>query len=433
MKTIWFYIYNIFTYPSLYVIARIASLFNKKLRAGFRDRAQLFEKLNQSLNLLIKEHPRIWFHVSSLGEFEQAKPIIQTLKSAYPNGTIIVSFYSPSGYRHSINYKFADVITYMPLDSRRLARKFINRVKPDAAVFIRYDIWPNHIWVLAESGIPFFLSSATLREKSFRLMPVLRTFHRHLFDLFTAVLTITDYDARQFKKFGLRHPVIEEVGDTRYDQVLQRSKAAQEVELLPNGFTRRKKVLVIGSSWQSDEDNLIPTLKKLFKEEKHLFTLLVPHEPTEQNLERIEKQLGPEITHIRFSHINNFKEEKLVIVDSVGILVTLYKYAHIAYIGGGFKSSVHNVLEAAVYGIPVVYGPKHTNSQEAVELARRTGGFVVTDQQSMHAIFQRLLSDSQFRKQTGAVCRQLVKENAGATNRILKHLKKHITVIPSHE
>ena len=426
MKTFWFYLYNLVVYPLLYGTVRTASLFHTKIRDGFRDRTDLFEKLNQSPALLDSEHPRVWFHVSSLGEFEQAKPIIQTLKSSRPDVTVIVSFFSPSGYRHSINYKFADVISYMPYDSRRLAKKFIEQIKPDAAVFIRYDVWPNHIWVLEERGIPLFLSSATLREKSIRLKPGLRSFHRRLFDLFTAVLTVTEYDARQFKRFGLRHPHIEDVGDTRYDQVLQRSKAAQEIELLPDGFTRRKKVFVIGSSWNSDEEYLIPALKKLYHEEKNLLTILAPHEPNQQTLERIEKALGYEIPHIRFSHINNFNGEKVIIVDSVGILVTLYKYAHVAYIGGAFKSSVHNVLEAAVYGIPVVFGPKHTNSQEAVELARRKGGFVVTDQHSMHAILQRLLADTQFRKQTGAVCKKLVKENAGATERILKHLRKSL-------
>jgi 3-deoxy-D-manno-octulosonic-acid transferase len=428
MKTFWFYFYNLIVYPLLIVSARAASLFNEKIRSGFSDRTHLFEKLDQSLNIIDPEQSRIWFHVSSLGEFEQAKPIIQRLKSEHPEVIIIVSFFSPSGYRHSVNYKYADVITYMPYDSRRLSKKFIHSIKPNAAVFIRYDIWPNHIWTLAEAGIPFFLSSATLREKSVRLMPGLRAFHRHLFNLFTAVLTVTEYDARQFKRFGLQHPVIGEAGDTRYDQVLQRSKAAQEIELLPPGFTRRKKVFVIGSSWNSDEEHLIPTLKKLYHDERNLLTILVPHEPSEQNLERIEKQLEPEISNIRFSHINNYNNEKLIIVDSIGILVTLYKYAHVAYIGGGFKSSVHNVLEAAVYGIPVVFGPKHNNSQEAVELARRNGGFVVIDRQSMHAILQRLLTDSRFRKQAGTICRQLVKENAGATGRILKQVRKYITV-----
>ncbi len=426
MKTFSYYAYNLLVYPLLIVIARVASIFNRKLRDGFRDRAQLFDTLDTSLRNIQSGSPRVWFHVSSLGEFEQAKPIIQTVKTTYPNGTIIVSFFSPSGYRHSQDYKFADIISYMPPDSRRLARKFIKRIKPDAAVFIRYDIWPNHIWALTEAKIPFLLSSATMREKSIRMSPLLRPFHRQLFDLFTAILTITDYDARQFKRFGLSVPVIEEVGDTRYDQVLERSKAAQDIELLPGGFTRRKKVLVIGSSWQEDEEHLIPTLKKLYKEKKNLLTILAPHEPTQQYLERLEKQLGNEISNIRFSHINNYNREKLIIVDSVGILLTLYKYAHVAYIGGGFKSSVHNVLEAAVYGIPVIFGPKHTNSQEAVELARKRGGFCVHDEQSMHAILQRLFADSRFRKETGAVCKQLVKQNAGATGRIMRHLRKSI-------
>jgi 3-deoxy-D-manno-octulosonic-acid transferase len=426
MKTFWYYVYNLIVFPFLLTIACTISFFNAKLRDGFRDRARLFEKLDTSMQLIIHEHSRIWFHVSSLGEFEQAKPIIQSLKSKDPNTLIIVSFFSPSGYRHSVNYKYADIISYMPYDSPRNAKKFIQRIKPDAAVFIRYDIWPNHIWVLAENNIPFFLSSATLREKSFRLLPGFRTFHRQLFNLFTAVLTVTEYDVRQFKRFGLQHPILEAVGDTRYDQVLQRSRTAKDIELLPSGFTRRKKVFVIGSSWNSDEELLIPALKNLYRKEKNLLTILAPHEPTQQNLERIERQLEPEITHIRFSHINNYSDEKLIIVDSIGILVTLYKYAHVAYVGGAFKSGVHNVLEAAVYGIPVIYGPKHTNSQEATELVKRNGGFVITDHHSLDAILQRLFSDTQFRKLSGEICKQLVTENAGATERILKYLRKSI-------
>jgi len=426
MKTYWYYIYNIIVVPLLIIISRIASLFNEKIREGLRDRKKLFDNLDKSLQTINTGYPRIWFHVSSLGEFEQAKPIIQTVRNTYPDGTIIVTFFSPSGYRHSINFKHADIISYIPIDTRRLARKFVERIKPDAAIFIRYDIWPNHIWALIEAKVPIFLSSATMREKSIRMMPILRAFHKNLFNLFTAVLTVTEHDVRQFKRFGLDHPVLEEVGDTRYDQVLQRSTAAREIGLLPEGFTRRKKVLVIGSSWNSDEDLLIPALRHLYNDEKNLLTIIAPHEPSEQNLERIEKQLGRDIPHIRFSHINNYSGEKLILVDSVGILVTLYKYAHVAYIGGGFKSSVHNVLEAAVYGIPVVFGPKHTNSQEAVELARRKGGYCVHDEQSLHAILGRLFSDSQFRKSTGAICNQLVKQNTGATDRIMRHLQKNL-------
>jgi 3-deoxy-D-manno-octulosonic-acid transferase len=426
MNSIWFYLYNLLAVPLLILAARLAAPFNQKLRDGFRGRTGIFDNLHRSFLELESARPHLWFHVSSLGEFEQAKPIIQTVKNTVPEVTVIVTFFSPSGYRHSINYKFADVISYLPLDTRRQARRFIERIRPDVAVFIRYDVWPNHVWTLAEKGIPFYLSSATMREKSIRLSPLLRTFHRQLFNQFTAVLTVTDSDARQFKRFGLTEPVIECVGDTRYDQVLQRSAAAQEIELLPEGFTRRKKVLVIGSSWLADEEHLIPAVHKLSESERSLLTILVPHEPTEQNLDRIEKHLGRTLSHIRFSHINHYNGEKIVIVDSVGILSTLYKYAHVAYIGGGFKAGVHNVLEAAVYGIPVVFGPQYTGSHEAAELIKRKGGFVVADTAAMYAIFQRLFADTQFRKQAGSVCRRLVQENSGATERILKHLLKHL-------
>jgi 3-deoxy-D-manno-octulosonic-acid transferase len=426
MKTIWYYLYNIIIFPVMYVMARVASLFKEKIRMGIRDRKGLLEYLAESMLEHADKHPRIWFHASSLGEFEQAKPIIRTLRDTYPDGIIIVTFFSPSGYRHSINYKYADSISYMPFDTRTSAKRFIEIVRPDVAVFIRYDIWPNHIWALSEAGIPFFLSSATMREKSVRFKPGLLAFHRRLFNLFTAILTVTDHDAKQFRRYELSGPVIEPVGDTRYDQVIQRSGQAEDIKLLPEGFTKRKKVFVIGSSWQGDEDNLLPVIARLSKEDRNMLTILVPHEPTEANIDRIEKQLNGLISHIRFSHMRNYNGERMLIVDSVGILLPLYKYAHVAYIGGGFKNGVHNVLEAAVYGIPVLFGPRHTNSQEAMELARRGGGFVVSDSESMHAILHRLFSDSRYRKQAGAVCKKMVQEHAGATEQILRHLKKHL-------
>ncbi len=426
MKNIWFYIYNGLVYPALYGAAKAGSVLDRKIREGMKGRKDLFGALERNLSGFDPARSRIWFHVSSMGEFEQAKPIIIQLKEEFPDSVTVVTFFSPSGYNHSRAFRFADVVSYLPFDSRASMIRFVRTLAPRAAVFIRYDIWPNAVWALAESRIPVFLADATLSASSKRFSPPLRSFHRRLFNLFERIMTVSESDAEQFRKFDLSFPKIEAAGDTRYDQVLQKSLAAQEIHLLPEGFTRRKKVLVVGSSWQTDEEHLIPALLRISREEKSLLTILVPHEPTEENLDQIENRLGSGISSIRFSYLNNYNGERVVIVDSIGILLTLYKYADVAYIGGGFKTGVHNVLEAAVYGIPVIFGPRHTRSQEAIELLKRGAGFTIRDAEDLYHTLRDLFADSKKRKAAGKTARELVQENTGATGRIVRHLSVYI-------
>jgi 3-deoxy-D-manno-octulosonic-acid transferase len=426
MKNSWFFIYNSIVFPALYGAARAGSLFNEKIRSGIQGRKTLFKELEENLAKTDSRQPRIWFHVSSLGEFEQAKPIIQNLKGKYPDAVVIVTFFSPSGYNHSRSFKYADIISYLPFDSRASASRFVRITAPCAAVFIRYDVWPNFIWALSGAGIPILLADATLRRTSKRFSFILKNFHRGLFDHFDHILTVSPQDAEQFNRFGLTKPRIEVAGDTRYDQVWLKSTAAKNVHLFPEGFMKRKKVFVVGSSWQADEEHLFPVLKKLVKEERSVLTVLVPHEPTEYNLDRIQNELGDDLPSIRFSHINTYTGEKVIVVDSVGILLSLYRYAHIAYVGGAFRTGVHNVLEASVYGIPVVFGPRHVRSQEAIELVRRGGGFTVNDDRSMYRVLRLLFGDSEKRKAAGKIARELVYENIGATERIIDHLSVYI-------
>jgi 3-deoxy-D-manno-octulosonic-acid transferase len=410
----------------MYAAAHAGSLVNEKIRSGISGRKNLFPELEKNLAATDADHPRVWFHVSSLGEFEQAKPIIQSLKQRFPETIVIVTFFSPSGYNHSRSFKYTDIISYLPFDSRSSSTRFVRMVNPRAAVFIRYDIWPNFIWALSEAGIPVMLVDATLRRSSKRFSFLLKNFHRNLFDNLNQILTVSRQDAEQFKRFGLANPRIEAVGDTRYDQVQMKSSAAKETQLFPEGFRHGKKVLVVGSSWQADEEILFPVLKKIMKYEQELLIILVPHEPTEYNLDRIEHELGDDISSIRFSYMYSYKGEKVIVVDSIGILLALYRYADIAYVGGGFKASVHNVLEAAVYGIPVVFGPRHDRSQEAVELVKRGGGFTVNSERSMYRVLRGLFGDASKRMTAGAVAKELVRENIGATERIIESISVYI-------
>lgn len=419
-------IYNALIIPLLYVILQFVRLFNPKVRRGIAGRRDLFQKLEESLARLPDNCPRFWFHSSSLGEFEQAKPIIAELKRIRPEAQIIVTFFSPSGYEPSRKYRLADIITYIPIDTLRNARKFVNLVRPTAAIIVRYDVWPNHIWELARAGVPVYLANATMRPTTKRFLPGVRNFHTTVYGVFRSILTVTQKDAEMFGRFGLHGVHVCAIGDTRFDQVLIRRKEAESKHLLPPSITTRRKIVVVGSSWENDEEVLLPVFDKLQHEEQSLLMILVPHEPTVENIERIESMLNGHTTHIRFSGLIDYNRQRVVIVDSIGVLVALYKYAHVAYVGGGFKTGVHNVLEPAVYGVPVMYGPRHQNSQEAVMLVEEKAGFVVEDEKKMFRTLKRFLQDEKIRAAAGKRASAFVNRHAGATQRFLASLNEYL-------
>jgi 3-deoxy-D-manno-octulosonic-acid transferase len=255
---------------------------------------------------------------------------------------------------------------------------------------------------------------------------LLKNFHRLLFNNFVSILTVSPKDADAFALFGLTHPSVEAIGDTRYDQVWQRSSDAKKRHLFPPAILKGKKVLLAGSTWPEDEEVVIPSIKKILQYDSNVLVILVPHEPTEDALEDIEYAFGSKPRTIRFSNLNDYSNEHIIIVDSIGILMTLYQYANVAYVGGSFRQGIHNVLEPAVYGIPVVFGPKHTNSQEAMELAQRGGGFIVNDQQECYRTLRTLLDDEIANSAAGKQALMLVEENIGATERFIQYLEKSL-------
>ena len=428
MKRFWVFFYNIIVIPAFWLLFHVASLFNNKIRRGIQGRRGLFQKLEQRTAALTQKR-RIWFHSSSLGEFEQAKPIIAALRKKYDSIDILVTFFSPSGYEHARNYKLADLITYIPFDTARNARRFLDLLRPDVAVMVRYDIWPNHVWELARRNIPTIIANATLRKESLRLRWPFRNFHYHVYESLSSILTVSENDVEAFRQFGLSGPELTAVGETRYDQVWQRSEEARMRHLLPASVLANRRVFVMGSSWEEDEDVVLPAFRALAKADSAMLMILVPHEPTVETLERLEVRLTYlGLRTIRFSDLNDYSHEPVIIVDSVGILITLYQYADVAFVGGSFRQGIHNVLEPAAYGIPVLYGPKHNNSQEAIELAGRGGGFVIHNEQECVSTMQRLFLDPELRRRAGSSSLSLVKENIGATNRFLEYLCPHLNL-----
>lgn len=425
MKRIWFLIYNGIIIPLLLSGIEILSLFNNKIKKGVRDRKRLYEDLVLALISLDKKKKLIWFHSSSMGEFEQAKPIIQKLKSQR-DVNVLATFYSPSGYENSKNYPYADVVSYMPFDAPSLAKRFIRTVQPDLAVMMRYDIWPNFIWQLKENNIPCLLVDATMRKDSGRKVIISKSFHKSLYKDITKILTVSENDLENFKDFAVDNSKIKSVGDTRFDRVYQKSLAAKEKKLFRDDLLYGKKILVAGSSWESDEEVYLSAILKLMEYEKDLILILVPHEPTINRLEKLENHLVKKNSFIRFSYLNEYKNERIILVDSIGILLTLYSYADVAYVGGSFKQGIHNVLEPAVYGIPVLFGPKIENSQEAKKLVEIGGARIVKNKSETYRSLRTLFSQEQIRKKMGNISYNYVNSNIGATDLILNEIYQYI-------
>ncbi len=425
MKSLWKFLYNFLIIPPFYIFLRIASLFNRKIKIGIKGRKRIFEELILNAAKLDKSKKLIWFHSSSLGEFEQAKPIIQELKKN-PSINILITFFSPSGYENSRKYPYADLVSYLPFDSKAYAERFISIIRPDLAILMRYDIWPNHIWAMKKLNIPCFIVDATMKMNSPRKLPMAKNFHKILYNDVTRILTVSKSDLEGFRDFKLENKKLTAVGDTRFDRVYERSLVAKEKNIIKEDVLYGKKVFVAGSTWDVDENVIRPAFAKLAKYDKDVIMLLVPHEPTIENLERIENELSGSLNSIRFSHLNSYKGERVIIIDSIGILLTLYAYGDLAFVGGSFKQNIHNVLEAAVYGIPVLFGPKIENSQESRELLKRGGGILIRNQKDAYRQLRTFFLSDELRKEKGRIAADYVKENLGATEKILKEIYKVI-------
>jgi 3-deoxy-D-manno-octulosonic-acid transferase len=290
------------------------------------------------------------------------------------------------------------------------------------AVFMRYDIWPNHIWALKKKRIPCLLVDATMKKNSPRKLPVIRSFHKYLYEDFSKILTVSEEDAKGFRSFKCRYVQIKVVGDTRFDRVYSRSLASKKSRIINTNVIEGKKVLVAGSTWQHDEDVLIAVFLKLLKYDKNALMIIAPHEPTLMHLEKLEQEFSGEVSSIRLSHINEYNNQSIIIVDSIGVLSILYSYANVAFIGGSFKINVHNVLEAAVYGVPVLFGPKIENSQEAKKLLEAGGGIMIKDKKEFYRSLRKLFSDEKLLSERGIKSYNFVSKNVGTTDRIIKEI-----------
>lgn len=420
MLSLWRAIYNALL-PAFFLLLRVLGRFNPKIQASLAGRKGLFETLSRQAQALPEGRKRVWIHSASVGEFEQARPIIARLRQR-GDVAIVVSFLSVSGYEARKRFPDADIVTYLPEDSPANAKRFCALVKPDLVVVARYDFWLNHLFEAKRAGATLALIAASAQEKSNYFKPVLRSFYGAMFSLFDKIFAVAEIDATRLREaFGLR--TIEVAGDTRYDQVFERSKGRAKIARFEK-FYRHKRALVGGSTWEIDETMLVDAFLRL----KNATLILAPHEIGEARLRALESLLDAKgLKSVRASKLPEaFSSETVLIIDEIGYLAELYALASVAYVGGGFGVNVHNVLEAAAHGVPVVYGGNVGKSREAKELAESGGGFIVT-KETLAPTTQRLFEDESARIDAGKRAAAFVQARLGATEKIWSFLSQRLS------
>lgn len=395
-----------------------ASLFHRKARAMCIGQSRTYDILRDRIDRSAKY---VWFHAASLGEFEQGRPMIEKIRAAYPEYKILLTFFSPSGYEVRKDYDGADVVCYLPFDTPRRVKRFLQLANPSVAIFIKYEFWSNYLHALKRSGVPVYLVSAIFRREQvfFRWYG---SSYRKVLHCFTHLFVQDESSAELLAEYGVRNVSV--AGDTRFDRVLdvQRgSRALPVVERFVGGGEGAKPtVLVAGSSWQQDEDVYIP----YFNEHSEMKLIIAPHEIHREHIEYIESLLKrPSARLSEVGHDLSLLEGKdCLIVDSFGLLSSIYRYGTIAYIGGGFGVGIHNTLEAAVYGIPVLFGPRYHKFKEARDLISVGGGFAVSSRQAFARKMDELLASRSVLGIAGSCAGRFVSSHAGTTDEILHEI-----------
>ncbi|MFZ4454685.1 MAG: 3-deoxy-D-manno-octulosonic acid transferase [Bacteroidales bacterium] len=393
-----------------YLIIRLVSLFNPKAKLLIDGQAQTFATLKAKID---PTADYLWFHAASSGEFEQGRPLMEAIRKQHSNYKIIVTFYSPSGYEVRKNYTGADVICYLPADTRTNVNRFLDLVKPKKAIFIKYEFWHNYLHTLKKRGIETYIISAIFREKQL-FFKWYGGWYRQMLLCFDHLFLQDEQSAQLLATLGVKNVTV--CGDTRFDRVRDIQSLAKPLPILEkfaNSFT-----LIAGSSWPKDEDIFI----EYFNEHPEMKLVIAPHEIDEEHLDSIISKLKRPFLKYSDANEANILQADCLIIDCFGLLSSIYRYGNVAYIGGGFGVGIHNLTEAAVYGIPVVFGPNFAKFREAHELIACGGGFTINDLPEFASLMDQWIKNSALLKENGAAAGNYIHQNKGATNAILQGL-----------
>jgi 3-deoxy-D-manno-octulosonic-acid transferase len=402
-------------------VMHIGAWFNPKLKKGVVGRRGLFQDLRRTLSVLPEERQVAWFHAASLGEFEQGRPVIEEFKKSYPASFIVLTFFSPSGYEIRKNYSGADYICYLPLDTARNAREFIDILKPQIVFFIKYEFWFNYLSVLHERKVPVISFSTIFRPDQI-FFKFYGGFYRNLLTFFSHILLQNEESLTLLKQIGIARCSVG--GDTRFDRVQSIASAARNLPEI-SSFVGDEFCLVAGSVWEADMEVLIPALNALPRKHK---AIIAPHEIKKEQIGGwMAKLRGKSVLYSDYIAQQTEEPYDYLIIDNIGMLSSLYRYGHAAYIGGAFGSGLHNILEAATFGLPVIFGDrKYEKFQEAVDLIGQGGARSVGNAAVLGKFIESLICDPSLRTSMGVVSGDYVLRNTGATDRVMEQVKKLI-------
>ncbi|MBI6117909.1 3-deoxy-D-manno-octulosonic acid transferase [Salegentibacter maritimus] len=406
-------LYNLTTSIAKRVLP-LATNFNEKLKLFTEGRKSVFTELESKIN---PKDDYLWFHAASLGEFEQALPIIEEVKKDFPHFRILITFFSPSGYENKKNHPLADIITYLPLDTRNNAKRFLALVQPKMAFFIKYEIWPNFLSELKRRGVRTLLVSGAFRKNQIYFKSY-GSFMRKALSNFDHFFVQNKSSMDLLQSIGFNNITLS--GDTRFDRVSRQIKHNNKLDFAEE-FINNTPCLVAGSTWPEDDELIIPFINTTSEKLK---VIIAPHEIKEEKLKALEKRITKK--YIRYSkrEHKDLKSYDILILDTIGLLGKVYSYADIAYVGGAAGTTgLHNILEPATFGTPVVIGKNYKNFPEAIKLRQLAGLFVAASSNEFSNISNKLITDRSFREKTGMIAGHFINSNTGATHSVMKYLK----------
>lgn len=396
------------------MVLKSARFFSKKLAEFVEGRKDLFTRLEDNIDPAASY---LWIHAASLGEFEMAVPVMEMLKKEYPQKKILVSFFSPSGYKNKKKHPLVDYFTYLPLDTRQNAQKFVQLVQPDMAFFIKYDFWPNFLNELQDREIPTFLVSGIFRKDQ----PFFKSYGKWMrksLEAFDHFFVQNEESKELLHKMGFRNLTV--AGDNRFDRVAAQIEQDNRIDFIEN-FKDDKLLVVCGSTWPEDEDLIIDFINS----SRNIKFIIAPHEIREEKVQKLKNTF--KIPAVTYSEKENkdLSIYRVLVLDTIGYLGRAYSYADVAYVGGAAgKSGLHNILEPATFGIPIIIGKNFKNFPEAEKLRQLAGLFSVEDAQGFSSIMTRLYTQEDFRMKTGMIAGHFINSNTGATEKLQNYLKK---------
>ena len=410
-----YFLYNILILVAGFVL-KIAALFNKKIKLFIDGRKQIFFELQQAI---AKNDEVIWIHCASLGEFEQGRPIIEKLKLKFPTKKVVLTFFSPSGYEVRKNYEYADVVCYLPLDSAQNAKKFLDIVHPQLAIFVKYEFWPNFLKELKKNNVETLLISGIFR-KSQPFFNWYGGFMRKSLTTF-AHFFVQDKNSKQLLN-NINFDNVTVSGDTRFDRVFEIIQQNNKLSFIEE-FIDGKYTVVAGSTWKEDETMLVDYINNKASENEKF--IIAPHNINADDIADLKNRISKKVVLFSEMDTKNLSDYQVFIIDTVGILTKIYSYADLAYVGGGFtKTGVHNVLEPATFGIPIIIGPNYHKFNEAIDLVKNRACLVVNNSNELSLHLGEFFQLNEMRTEAGKMARKYVVDKTGATLKILNYIER---------